>query len=392
MRVILDKCRFVLMCARNFSNGPRARSGIKDDADIWSKRFPAYEDWHTNRVSPTIKQLEEFARKTYTPIGYLLLDDPPLEDLPIPDFRTVQNDPVRNVSAGLLDTVYACQARQGWYRDHQLLNEEAPLPFVGTVSLGTSVAEGAQRMAEVLSWTSEARQALRSWDDALSLLREQAELAGALVMISGIVGSNTHRTLHPEEFRGFALSDAYASVAFVNGADSKAAQIFTLAHELAHIWLGETALSDLDPRSTDYYEQERWCNQVAAELLVPMNEFRLAIAPRTDLGAQLQPLARHFKVSTEVILRRMLEVEALNWDQFLNLISIERERSSASRAAPRPGGNYYNAKPVQIGKRFARELIASTIEGHTSYTEAFRLLSIRKTATFEGLGKQLGVL
>jgi len=109
---------------------------------------------------------------------------------------------------------------------------------------------------------------------ALTRLRENAETAGVLVMISGIVGSNTHRKLDPDELRGFAPVDPYAAVVFVNGADSEAAQIFTLAHELAHIWLGETALSDVDPESIRTYAKER-CNQAAAELIVPMDEFRL---------------------------------------------------------------------------------------------------------------------
>lgn len=46
---------------------------------------------------------------------------------------------------------------------------------------------------------------------------------------------------------------------------------------------------------------------------------------------------------------------------------------------------------MQVGNRFARELIASTVEGRTPYTEAFRLLGVKKTSTFEGLGEQLGV-
>ena len=131
-----------------------------------------------------------------------------------------------------LDTVYVCQARQEWYRDNQLLNGEAPLDFVGNSTLRTPTSDVVDQMRVVLDWTVETRRRLDSRDAALTRLRENAETAGVLVMISGIVGSNTHRKLDPDEFRGFALADPYAAVVFVNGADSKAAQVFTLAHEL----------------------------------------------------------------------------------------------------------------------------------------------------------------
>jgi len=372
----------------------RARSGIDDEA--WEQRFPRYQAWRAGEAAPTLKQLEEFARKTHTPVGFFFLDEPPVEKVPIPDFRTLGDRPVgagvEVVSADLLDVIYACQARQEWYRDHQLLNGEPPSAFVGTATVGDAVVEVAGEMRELLDWTAESRASCRSWDAALTWLRERAEAAGVLVMISGIVGSDTHRTLDPQEFRGFVLVDRYAAVVFVNGADSKAAQVFTLAHELAHVWLGETALSDLDPRSTQGNAIERWCNQVAAELLVSMEEFRLRFERGEGLRAQLQPLAEHFRVSTQVILGRMREAGALSWDEYLTEFDVERERVAAIVAERAEGGNYYNTKPVQVGKRFARALAASAMEGQTSYTEAFRLLGLKKAATFDRLAERLGVL
>jgi Zn-dependent peptidase ImmA (M78 family) len=210
-------------------------------------------------------------------------------------------------------------------------------------------------------------------------------------MISGIVGSDTHRKLDVEEFRGLALADPHAGLVFVNGADSKAAQVFTLAHELAHLWLGQSALSDLEPSSIQSNAVERWCNRVAAELLVPMEEFRTRFDPSADLRPQLQPLAQVFRVSTQVILGRVREAGWLTWGQYLEELERERERVAAIEVERRSGGDYYITKPVQVSKRFARALVASTLEGQTSYTEAFRLLTLKKASTFDNLAERLGV-
>ncbi len=372
----------------------RARSGIADDN--WDRRFPKFDAWLAGEATPTLTQLEEFARKTHTPVGFLFLDEPPVETVPIPDFRTVGDRPVgaaEAVSADLLDVIYACERRQEWYRDNQILEGEPPLPFVGVASTNDDVGTIADQMREILDWTAESRASQRTADAALTWLREHAEAAGVLVMISGIVGSNTHRTLDPQEFRGFALVDPYAAIVFVNGADSKAALVFTLAHELAHLWLGETALSDLDPQSIRGNAVERWCNQVAAEFLVPMAEFRQRFDQRADLRAQLRPLAEHFRVSTQVILGRIREAGALTWDEYLVELDAEREQASRILAERRGGGgNYYNTKPVQVSKRFASALIASAKEGRTPYTRALRLLDVKKESTFDGLAEQLGVI
>lgn len=371
----------------------RRRSGI--DEEVWPKRFPHFEEWIGGDKQPTMRQLQEFAAKTYTPVGFLLLDEPPVESLPLADFRRPQADgPSAAATGNLLDTLYAAQARQEWYRDNQLLHNEPPVGFVGSATTLAPPQGVGALMREALGWTSEVRRDLRSRQDALAQLRERAENLGVLVMISGIVGANTHRKLDPGEFRGFALADDYAPLVFVNGADAKAAQVFTLAHELAHLWLGASALSDAEPESSIEFAEERWCNAVAAELLVPMAEFRQAFDPSADLRAQLEPLAQRFRVSTQVVLARVREAGELSWDEFMSELNVERSRIAALRAVRSVGGggNYYTTKPIQVGKRFARDLIASTFEGRTSFTEAFRLLDVKKVSTLEGLGRSLGVL
>jgi len=371
----------------------RARSGIAEDD--WERRFPLFEAWAAGEAAPTLKQLEEFARKTHTPVGFLFLDEPPVEPVPIPDFRTVGDRPVgavEVVSADLLDVIYACERRQEWYRDNQILEGEPPLPFVGVANTNDAVDAVADQMREVLDWTAQSRATCRGSDGALTWLREHAEAVGVLVMISGIVGSNTHRTLDPQEFRGFALADPHAALVFVNGADSKAAQVFTLAHELAHLWLGETALSDLNPQSTRANDVERWCNRVATELLVPVAEFGSRFDRSAELRAQLRPLAEHFRVSPQVILGRFREAGALTWDEYLVELDVERGRVAEFLAGRGGGGNYYNTKPVQVSRRFASALIASAKEGRTPYTRAFRLLDVKSESTFDELAEHLGVV
>jgi len=368
----------------------RERSGLP--FEYLSSRFPALDAWERGDVEPTLKQLEKFAQATHTPIGFLFLPKPPEESVPIPDFRTMGDAAIDRPSPDLLDTMYQCQQRQEWYRDYARVNREEPVPFVGSLSPGVDVVEAAEHMRTVLDFDVSRRG--MGWSDAFRRLLDQADTHGILVMVNGVVGSNTHRKLNPQEFRGFALVDDFAPVVFINGADTKAAQIFTLAHELAHIWLGESALSDADPASTPINVIERWCNQVAAEFLVPLEALRGVRVDEALRVDGLDRLAREFKVSTLVVLRRIYDTGALALEQYRRAYADELSRVLALMKE-RPGGgggNFYNTQPARVSKRFARALIASTLEGQTLHRDAFQMLGLKKVSTFHELGHRLGVM
>ncbi len=345
----------------------RERAGVMT-ADELAGRFPKLPEWETATVLPTLKQLQDFAHTVHVPVGYLFLPAPPEETLPIPDFRTHEGRGVRRASPDLLDMLYACQERQGWYRDFSLASRMPEADFVGSAALNQRPEEVAAAMAARLGFDLAARAACRTWEEALRLFIGQAEKLGVLVMVSGIVLSNTRRALDPQEFRGFALADRRAPLVFVNGADTKSGQMFTLAHELAHLWLGTSALSDASAAPLNGHRREEvWCNAVAAELLVPLSAFRPALQPDEPLDAAMQRLARQFKVSTLVILRRCLDAGAITRDVFDRAWAIERARLRAlAEKAGSGGGDFYRTTLSRVGKRFARALVESTLEGQNS--------------------------
>lgn len=366
----------------------RERAGLSVAA--LGRRFPHLEAWERGEAHPTLKQLEAFAKTTYTPVGYLFLQTPPVETVPIPDFRTMANAHVGHPSPDLLDTVYICQQRQEWYRDFARSMGEEKMALVGSASVTSDVVSTAATMRHALGLDLEERGRIPTWSDALRQFIEQADALGVLVMCSGVVFNNNRRHLDPEEFRGFAMADDLAPLVFINGADTKAAQMFTLAHELAHVWLGQSAVSDAQAVQIPEHKVERWCNEVAAELLVPLSVLRDAIGQAAEMSDEVGRLARRFKVSTLVILRRMHDAGAITREQLWNAYKAEVDRL---RAIPRgSGGNFYLTLGARVSKRFARALVAHTLEGHSSFTEAFHLLGVKKMATFRDLGHSLGMV
>lgn len=366
-----------------------ARERARASASGLAKQFPKLPEWESGDSRPTLKQLEAFAKATHSPVGYFFLPEPPIETVPIPDFRTVGNVPIDRPSADLLDTIYICQQRQEWYREFARASGEEPRDYVASAQPNGDVVATAAVIRHALGFDVEERRRFPTWEQALRRFIGQADDLGILVMCSGVVQNNTHRKLDPDEFRGFAMADPLAPVIFVNGSDTKSAQMFTLAHELVHIWIGQTGLSNTQPRQLFGGGLEMWCNAVAAELLVPLAVMREVYDVEADPFSQLSGLARRFKVSTLVILRRIHDVGGFTREAFWAAYDAELDRL---RALPKgSGGNFHLTEAARVSKRFARAVVGSTLEGYTLYRDAFRLLGFSKIETFGEFSRSLEI-
>ena len=371
----------------------RERSGLSQEAlgaKLSTKMLP---NWESGELQPTFRQVQQFADKAHVPAGYLFLSNPPEERIPIPDFRTVGGQPIRRPSPDLLDTIYACQLRQYWYHEFARIEGEPSVEFVGSATLEAAPSLVAREMRQVMEFDSSSRRKCSKPDDLLRMLRHQAEEAGVLVMVSSVVDNNNTRRLDPDEFRGFVLSDSLAPLVFVNGSDAQSAQIFTLSHELAHLWIGSSALSNTDAHPQHFCRsEEAWCNAVAAEFLVPLADLRMELQKHESVTELLTRLARRFKVSRFVVLRRLLDAQQIshqefdrNWERLMTVDCRVRRRTG-------DGWDFYRTLLNRVGRRFASALVVSTLEGKTLYRDALSMLGISKSDTFETLAKQLGAI
>jgi len=367
----------------------RERSGLADDA--FAKKCPQFDSWESGLTRPTLKQLKKFAHDTYAPLSYMFLERPPEQERPIADFRTVSGLRRTGFSPHLLDTIYQSEWRQEWYKGYKATAGEDPVSFIGARQADDSPEDAAARLRDELNVKPTRRG--KSWDDAVRVLLNDVEAAGVLVMRNGVVGNNTHRKLDSDEFRGFALSDPMAPLIFINGADTLAAQSFTIAHELGHLYRGDSGVSNAEAGSVNEGATERWCNEFAAEFLIPSDEFARQYDPDAQLESELKRLARLFKVSSLVILRRMYSDSALTHDEFR--LAYARELNAAragmkTRSSTTGGGNFYHTLTRRLSRRFARAVITSVLEGQTSFIEGLDLLSLKRSETFYQYAQYLG--
>lgn len=348
------------------------------EVPTFAEKFPKILDWLDGQKKPTVKQLEEFSNKVYLPFGYLFLPQPPQESMPIPFFRTNGNQADR-ISINVYDTILLLQQRQDWLKNYLKDNAFQRLPFVGKFrnsnDVNAIVADIRQTLQLPENWASQ----FRTWQKAQDHLVLHIEDKGIITIFNGIVENNTHRPIPVDECRGFVLVDEYAPFMFVNNSDFKSAQMFTIVHELAHIWTGHSAGFDFRRLQPANDPIEILCDKVAAEFLVPEQEFNEVWNHSPNNYAYA---SRYFKVSEIVIARRALDIRKITRLQFFDFYEEYSNREFAKKETQNSGGDFYTTTKKRISITFASHVNRAVKSGNLLFRDAYRLTGL-KGDTFE---------
>lgn len=347
-----------------------ARAGY--DLSDFAIKFPKIQDWVDQKKKPTVKQLEAFSKKVHLPFGYLFLPEPPKESLPIPFFRT-NNGGGNNVSINVYDTILLIQQRQDWLREYLIENDFQPLPFVGKLRNSQNYNEIVDDIRHTLGLNNEWASSFKTWQEALDHLAQKIEDIGITIVFNGVVENNTSRPISVDECRGFVLVDPIAPFMFINNSDGKAAQLFTIIHELAHIWTGHSAGFDFRQLLPANDPIELLCDKVSAEFLVPADSFVKIWKTKPSIANT----ARYFKVSEIVIARRALDLGYLTKADFFAFYNEYANREFLKKENQGDGGNFYATAKKRIGLTFAAHVNNAVKSGKLLYRDAYKLTSLK---------------
>lgn len=339
--------------------------------------------WIMGKARPTYAQAQKLARKLHLGVPQLLLPPPEAQfRLPdfLPDFR--RRNPGSTPSPELLEAVYDALRKLDWWRAYR----KTRLPFVGRgrnrppEEVGAEIRErfGIKRLQEETG----------DPQDFLRRLVQAVEREGILVLRQGHVGTNTRRVYDPEEFSGFSLVEEGACLIFINARDLPARQVFTLVHELAHVWWGRGGLEDtleVDPTPNRFEESlEVWADAVAAEALMPAPTFTLVWK-----GEGVEGAVKAFRVSRMAAMRRARDLSLISWEdyrKYLDTLPRELRRPEGS------GGDFWRTLATQSSPTFLKELYQAYRGGEVDLKEVATLLnlSLATAAKFLEKGPQDG--
>jgi len=280
-----------------------------------------FKDWEHGEDYPTIKQAQTLAKAYRRPFALFFLPDVPNDFQPLQDFRKKGSNVLGTSSIFIIREI---QQKQAWISEVNQDNNEKKVPFIGKFTIKDNpilVANDILTALNIKPLNYKTNNPIIEWID-------KAESNGIFISRTSFIHSRLK--LDSNEIQGFAIADNYAPFVFINSDDWNAAQLFTLVHELAHLWIAETGISndvELSIKNTDDANPiELFCNEVAANALMPKEFIDSLDAKAFSNAKEVFKNAKIIGVSSFSLLVRALNLKIISlnaYKQLKHLIDVE---------------------------------------------------------------------
>lgn len=355
----------------------------KSDKNVTDLRekFKNIEEGLEHSTQFSITQIDKLSRELHIPFGYFMLNEPPEEKIELLKYRTIENLENDKPSRDLVDTIKEMKLKQDFMKEILVEDGFSPLNFINSITIDTNVREAAQKIRDVLrlelDWNYKNKK-------TFSTLRKSVSDSGILVMQNGVVGNDTKRILDLSEFRAFVMIDEYVPLIFLNTKDSESGRTFSLCHELVHIWLGTDELYNANTFNNSQSSlEERYCNEVAAELLLPQEILAEKYGHNEKLIKDfVETLSNDYSISQLVVLLRMKNTKLLGNEEFKKLYHYFDDEIKNNLKKKKQGEkvDYYNVKLSRMDNKFIKTVDNKAKEGRILYSEAFELIGTKGDA------------
>lgn len=351
---------------------------VEEAARRLGKPAEKIESWENGEEMPTYPQLEKLAYEVYKrPTALFFLPAPPDEPTPAGEFRTLPGEDLHELAPDTYMQIRRARAYQASLAELFESGNPAERQIWRDIKLSMSLAPESQAGAVrgYLGISLDEQKKSKSADDALKIWRNAVEAVGVFVF---------KESFDQKTISGFCLKHEKFPIIYLNNRNTKARQIFSLAHELAHLLMGESSLSKLESiqshGSPTHDRTEQFCNKIAAEVLLPDDDFREVaaeyLAERDEIdGIAVEHLANLYSVSREMILRRLLSMNRINIDYYNKISKLYN--AAAQNKQTRSGGSYYATKNVYLSDRYKSAVLKSYYSQRISMEEAADYLGVK---------------
>ncbi|MCV9388943.1 ImmA/IrrE family metallo-endopeptidase [Reichenbachiella ulvae] len=354
-----------------------AKMSLEEAASKVNKSAEQLSAWEEGEEFPTIRQAEKLAKSYKRPFALFFLPEIPNDFQPLQDFRKSDS---KNLTTGSIFIIREIQQKQNWLSEVMEESGESKLSFIGKFSLNNSPTEVAEDIIKTLGISRN----MNGQESSVKYWVDQIEANGIFVSRTSFIHSRL--LLDKDELQGFAIADPYAPFVFVNSQDWDAPQLFTLIHELAHLWIAETGISnDVEMDSNNSNPIERFCNEVAASVLMPEELIKSFDYRVYDNSKSVFRTAKTLGVSSFALIVRALNLSIISFDHYQTLKAqvqndfnefLVREEEKKQKAKQREGGpNPYLLRVNKNSRLFTQLVLDAFRGGNIEPTQASTLLN-----------------